>query len=904
MANYNIPVKGKTSVEVCESNEGRKGGHFPIGNNKCWHCGMHIYYGSDNNEILPLIEGELSAYRIEKDYQTIPLEQEISWKRYYHLNARIQNLYHNLNEETDETDKVPKEDRKYTLKKESITEAEYSGLQEDGELYRSDGNGGYKAVRRIASNFILIKHKIPLPVKELEFYTLYMGLRPGGVSEEHKKYLDEYHGNVIEDGQKPLNKKLPFYMTWKFKLASSDLKYNYFESKEGKIFIGSHCEFSIKRDDAENYDCEFINIKDKSCVIPKRNIKIIEEVTEYKPKEDRVSIFHVKPRTNGELFKIGELKLEGTYFTPAYTKDCEVTRYSKTHYQVNVGQKELHPNMTAGGYTWWYKGTGTVNAEIPFNSSVEIYYRNNDIAGSHNSYKIIKSADFKETVPDAITSAAPVPTQSMPLKYITIESRGIFGSSKEDYYIIINKENTDMLFFYYKGKKVIAVSVEAAKFRAYNGVRNINELEVVRLSRITEGNINKNEYIKLISGNEDVSAGDSIRYDIENLKPCRLACRNVAVSYQAIVRKDDLYVSKGKGILEKLEGVPTPAWMKKEDGKEGVILHDGPSGDDNVRDIILKGEEFIPASPASLHEETKPCAVEKDGLKYAGFTGSVVEAKICYEDRYGGEGNKIIKGGRKIKRDEVLGYPNEHQKRNSEYFYDLACFFKGNSFLSDESNKDNEKTRRYILKPETKVYKQETKTDTGKTGLFPWGTTFSCEEVGGGEEKVYKLTVKSVNAFIGLVGMPEAWKTACENKTKYKAGVSYKIDEFKDIKKLILYDKHVEINNYDKRPPTVKWLGENFVEVWKSLEKTEFKFAGYAREGNPRFNIPFPEGNAVVLWVIPEEIDKYVLKSGNVLEIRREGNPEIKYYEENPKVYKDSRGRQGNKKRRIFKTIE
>ena len=61
-------TKFKTAKALFENNLKSKGGHYPIGANMHWHGGMH-FTGLDGHEVRAISDGEIVAFRIEKEYR-------------------------------------------------------------------------------------------------------------------------------------------------------------------------------------------------------------------------------------------------------------------------------------------------------------------------------------------------------------------------------------------------------------------------------------------------------------------------------------------------------------------------------------------------------------------------------------------------------------------------------------------------------------------------------------------------------------------------------------------------------------------------------------------------------------------------------------------------------------------
>jgi hypothetical protein len=199
-------------------------GRYPVGKNGSWHSGIHIR----GNEIYPMLEGWLAAYRISTGYNKVPRLKEMTEAEYNHLDRQEQGFY-----EAHRTRK-----KRYILKE---------TLPKYLESYRDE---------QYSNSFFLIRHRVRLPnsidPKCLEFFTLYTNIDPAEARN------DQYSPPGVF-----LNRKIPFYDKFVFR-AANDLSHEYacFTAKDGKkVFPGSHCEWRYKN--AGTMICKPLNSSDE-----------------------------------------------------------------------------------------------------------------------------------------------------------------------------------------------------------------------------------------------------------------------------------------------------------------------------------------------------------------------------------------------------------------------------------------------------------------------------------------------------------------------------------------------------------------------------------------------------------------------------------------------------------------
>jgi hypothetical protein len=748
---YNLPGNVETLESAYNKNEMYEGGHFPIGNNNCWHSGIHIF---SDKAIKPLAGGQLIAYRINEGYQSVPLLERVSGETYLQYKGYTQRLYHNPNEESDDKERIPVKDRLYHLIKELLTEMEYNELDEEmKDLYQKDGSGKYIPVMKFTTNFVILKHTTTvLPQREsentndkekietgkrnaekrIEFYTLYMGLKPG-ISDNLKRYY-----NVFADFSKeniPLEGKLPFYQTWKFRLKSAGVKPYFITGRGNKIFENSICNIDEKASDNNGYHCIFYNAQNETIIVPKDYMEILE-AKKYKPNEDRVSVYKYPTKPGNmnnlaelgtqqiQIFKIAELRRVATDGTDTFFQNSyEEYPDDKNYCKVEIYQKEIYPDITRKeNYTWWLKGAAvTGSSPIRIEQTMQVYYKENNPDSFKRYYKfstitgylrqsfpvsgMVKinpfSIDYDSSIVDIQLTEDKKIVSSM--KINSGGGRGSTGNGgkKTIWFVfppLIILENTvkmphDILLFYYKNEKIESCKVvrfdiyaEAAKLTTRDAR---DEVSVICLSKVSPYRIKEGEFVNIVEQSdvtEDAGLPANIQQD-EGLIPCRFACRsdNIDSKYRVLIRKDDLTLTPSRGRLKQIDDSWRIPDLSRGTNK-GIIVYDGSSKETNARNIISEGSEFELYDYFLYKKEVDAfySVIWDNPGKYAGIDrDAVLEAGVFQRAAYKGSENKIKYETRAIKRDDILGYPDEHPKLRYELFYDLVCFFNDASFIND-----------------------------------------------------------------------------------------------------------------------------------------------------------------------------------------------------------------------------
>jgi hypothetical protein len=222
------PVNQKNAEGVYAINECNhpSAGRYPVGQNGCWHSGIHINAldsGTTHMPVYPIIGGELAAYRIFREDKRVPRLKEITAEEFSHLAWYEQKLYI----------KDTKRPANYKLK-DSFTAEEKKYLDE-----------------KYAAGFMLIKHSVRIQADDekqsssagnpLIFFTLYANIRPFAFPDNFSKHPE-----------------IAFYQRCIFRVVEqARLRSEYPANNDEKLFPGSCC--TVKEKENGNYLCRFDN---------------------------------------------------------------------------------------------------------------------------------------------------------------------------------------------------------------------------------------------------------------------------------------------------------------------------------------------------------------------------------------------------------------------------------------------------------------------------------------------------------------------------------------------------------------------------------------------------------------------------------------------------------------------
>jgi hypothetical protein len=257
--------------KACDNNEGYKTGRYPISENNHWHSGIHIssINGTESPEVYPFIGGELAAYRISREFKTVPRRKVVFSSEYAKFSNEERKLYVPLNSDL------------YELKAD-ISEEERN--------------------EKHCNNYILLKHYFYVKKQGSEtyelinFFILYTNIAPA---------LPGQTGGTYHLSTAP--KKIPFYYKHRFfvyKYLDYSYKYTTISINQGniKLFPLSHCTFWEK--DSTTYYCNFVNFDDPDKIIevPKGDIEELDKnqggKSWYVPKELGVPIYNLNMPKN------------------------------------------------------------------------------------------------------------------------------------------------------------------------------------------------------------------------------------------------------------------------------------------------------------------------------------------------------------------------------------------------------------------------------------------------------------------------------------------------------------------------------------------------------------------------------------------------------------------------------
>jgi len=312
-----LPRKDFTSInDVYNNNETYNTGRYPVSQNDHWHSGIHINFvhGAAQQEVYPLINGELAAYRISKEYRTVPRPNIISSSEWEKLLRQERELYRPV---------VRLFSTDYELKPDGI-QPEYL-------------NGRY------SNSFVMLRHYFTVKKKDgtdekIPFFTLYTNIAP--LADQFVRY------SPLQEALKPL----PFYGAYSFRISEAIKKaknaaYLYIEREGVKLFPGSHCSFRENANNPNIYDCCFDNFSNtaKRVNISKGNIELLNCV----PLQDGVPVYNTnlsaeiqKDPDNPEYaddlesFRLTTLKTNAFFYGDIIEKE--------KFYEVTVNKNEVH----------------------------------------------------------------------------------------------------------------------------------------------------------------------------------------------------------------------------------------------------------------------------------------------------------------------------------------------------------------------------------------------------------------------------------------------------------------------------------------------------------------------------------------------------------------------------------
>jgi len=152
--NYTLPEDWKNAEEAYNLIEGHTGGQYPIGNNHCWHSGVHI---NGDKPIYPMINGTIIACRLTDSFASIPRRKEIKHKDFEDLDDLEKIFY--------ASPKSPiTKDSIYSLK--NFDKNAYNDLiktHPDIESWFKEEKGLYKPIEKVSTDYVLVKHEVNFP---------------------------------------------------------------------------------------------------------------------------------------------------------------------------------------------------------------------------------------------------------------------------------------------------------------------------------------------------------------------------------------------------------------------------------------------------------------------------------------------------------------------------------------------------------------------------------------------------------------------------------------------------------------------------------------------------------------------------------------------------------------------
>jgi hypothetical protein len=773
------PGNKKSAEEVYHSlNEVQVniGGTYPVGQNGCWHSGIHIY---SNTPVYPVTNGTLIACRINKEYIPVRMPDMITRDERIKLEEGKKGLYHE--EKTDRGEIV------YKLTDENAT----------------DG---------VTGGFMLLKHRMYLPVageggksnEPVDFFSLYMNLLP-------YKEISELHNYC--DGFQPVQaKRAPFYITWLFKVTPDSLEeYSYKEIAGKKVFPQSRFKTTSNVYAEEVLKCNFENVSssDRPVDINSGWVDIEKMKKKYVPNQDDAPVYSAQMRENApsDDYLLTSINSDA-YFTTLTRYPSEGSwDYNTGYFKVKVYPNEIKESTrelglylpalsgykglnnpeavnNAIGPNGHYECTGADDAKIIL--KIKTGLTRNHIphdfkplpSRERANYKVVKLTEFLEKLQDlkwydllinffdrtieydseaikidmegpdrfiksiAIANSRPTQTQTragrLPVnsnKLVIILKNGAYFFNPENY-----QENRNQMAFYCNNQQIFPY-VDTDVIFDRLGSEPDGRLSVYYATPLADL-FPKDSYLEIVK-NQNFSC--SYLTSGRKLLPCRISFggKNADVLIKAShLRCDHAYghVKRDSGFFDRrIKGLPV--YDDVETPKDKL---------DNMRAVLTEGEEFSLEDAgrflenhetgnryAITHEDAKRYVVIKDK--------AAVHMKAGIDtEKYGEDNTVAFPSDEMIRTDMMLGHPAPHKQYKNLSFYDFVMLFKNNEFMNNDSGRHSYV---FIIPEDVKIYKEKEKPQT--TYMFPPGTIFNYEEKGKkDEDTIYELKISSMDIYI------------------------------------------------------------------------------------------------------------------------------------------------------------
>jgi hypothetical protein len=907
------------------------GGTYPVGQNECWHSGIHIY---SNMPVYPVTNGTLIACRINKEYIPVSMPDKITADEHKKLGADKQEFYQE--ERTEHGLKV------------------YQLIDENSKDL-------------ITGGFMLLKHHMYIPTGEngisnkLDFFTLYMNLLPYNEIPELQKYCNEFQ--PVEEIDQAINviKQAPFYIKWLFKVNPDKidkLEYPFKDINGKRVFPSSRFKTKSNIYEGGVLDCEFENDLDPENPVRVNSdwIDVDKMIKRYIPKEHTdVKVYSIKKPEGAPAddYLLTHLKNEANPFFTLINRHPNdgAWNYATGYFKITVFPEEVQKSSRELGlYLPALKDYRTFNSNEEINDrigsnsiyectgvdSTKILLKiKNEFTGGvmpipHEfkilregevNYKIVKLTNLLKKLEEtgwiqnlvdffdrnidfnkdkitikgmedeglgnfikSITITNNQPTQTgkkegkLPVdsnKLVIIIKKETSSFDPEKY-----QESKNQMAFYY-GDQQIFPYVDADGIWDDLNSEPSNGLSLYCVT--PQSNIFwKDSYLEILKDPSDFSC--SCLKNEGGLLPCRISFDGK--NSEVLIKATDLQCDYAYGQV-KTESVFFDQKIK------GLPVYDDfetpQNMPENMREVLTADDEFsLEQTDRFLEAGTAQnrYAVTLDGARrYVVIEDkSFLKMKAGVDTNKYGEDNTVgFPANENLHTGSILGFPTPHKQYTNRLFYDLVVFFKNSDFMN---NTEEAQADLFTIPEEVKIYTEQQKVQTAY--MFPPDTTFSYEEKGVKDgSAVYELKIESMEIYIFRADEVIKEKEAAKDK-------EVEIGEFSTIEVYNSYITYDELggvlacgddrlkafaNAFGKIRDGIKNAKLKCVAEYKKGEVTEkrflVEFSMYAD-----FELPFWMGEKD----LPNDMEKDNDNKKIIYTREKNGSKELalKVYEENP----------------------
>ncbi|MDR0320571.1 MAG: M23 family metallopeptidase [Treponema sp.] len=873
---FTLP-EGWDKVEAAYSSiEGRKGGQYPIGLNRCWHSGVHSH---GYKPVSPMIKGKIVACRLTDSFAVIPRLGVISKIEWEGLNRLEQFFYEKKDEEEIYTLKYEQLGNDEINQLEEKIRTELRGNYEDDSIKRwlREEGGVYEPIEKVSTEYVLVKHEVSLPEykernEKLNFFTLYMGIFT------HVAELEQYYKDFCEV-REPITDKIPVFQKWKFRLNYSGSvpeklykKYDTFNVFEYSTFSFKLCDDNIRQ-----YNCTFTNDK-RDGGLEKLWVDDIEptSVQKYKTNKDRVQAFKIPQNGTGLGINTATVKINRKFLF--------VEPWDNTYYKVIVDKSDCdsYNSNLCGWVRNMTNGQKTALEPMGSNQLVYTITRREEIP---SNYLFMTRGDYHKA------------------RWGNISVQNMQDSAQAELIVIKNRTSETSYSFYYIERKLGQITVDDSDFRSLTkgGTGNSSFRHLIRAGDISiyewrnVANFGTGDYAYAQTNNTTGGINTALPPFVirnENISFCRFSYPSPeeAKHHNALILKSDLspsegfgYIKPGAGIFEnkKINGcILYETYVAGQTpGNAMECLGEQEAGGKKVSEVFESDAPYVLLRGS---RDNRIYQVNYKGNKgYVYIDGGItIEAKIEYEDVFKDRDN-IIKPDKEVGQSDILGYPAPIP-RERDPFCDIALFFTGNDneFFSDRHWADCPKTQSFIKPLNFNGLYSNGSTATSKKYYFSAETVFAYIK----EEEAYKLQLKSVHIHINkscLDGTPEDNK-----KIKIKS-----IPD--DGQGQYCYFNETQIwENIEKNSLEVREFAKYFNSIRPLLRERELTcISADIKKHHPQYPLleidlsDIPNTAPLILYTKINENGNYLDLTGNTATVKSSvTNPSnaLTLYEENP----------------------